>query len=64
MKPGPQRHRDTEGFEGPFGPKKTRFCFSLCLCASVVNRPTAATAWLVIFLLVSLAVLPGRRLAP
>ena len=59
MKLGPQRHRDTEGFEGPFGPKKTRFCFSLCLCASVVNRRTAATAQLVVILLVGLAVLPA-----
>ena len=59
MKVEPQRHRDTEGFKGPFGPKGIRYCFSLCLCASVVNRRTAATARLVIFLLVCLAVVPA-----
>ena len=59
-----QRHRDTEGFKGPFGPKNFRFCLSLCLCVSVVNRRAAAAAQRVMRLLVGLAVLPGRQLAP
>ena len=60
MRSEPQRHRDTEGFKGPFGPKNTRSS-SLCLCASVVNRTTAAAPPRVI-VLVGLAALPGRQL--
>ncbi len=59
MRSEPQRHRDTEGFKAPFGPKISCFSFSLCLCASVVNRRTAATTRLVILLLVGLAAAPA-----
>ncbi len=59
MRSEPQRHRDTEGFKAPFGPKKSYFSFSLCLCVSVVNRPIAAIAQLAILLFVGLAAVPA-----
>ncbi len=60
MKVTPQRHRDTEipVVGAGFKPAPTMW-ERLCLCASVVNRRTAATAQLVVILLVGLAVLPA-----
>ena len=60
MRSEPQRHRDTEELKGPSGPK-TLVTSSLCLCASVVNRTTAAAAQRVI-VPVGLAALPDRQL--